>query len=122
MQNHNKPPRRSRLVGALAGLLLASTVMPALAFDPKVEEEIRFNINCAILMLTDPDEHVVVCNPGLRVPGTSGMASTGNAPPPPPPPPPPPAPPEEDDEDDEEEVDPCPGGQVNPCGGCFYPA
>ena len=119
-------PKRPRAASVAAALLLLGTALPTYAFDPAVEDEVRFQINCAILMLTDPDEHVAVCNPApFGTPSTisSSTGSSGRAPPPPPPPPPPPEPEvtEEEEVEEEEEEDPCPGGSVNPCGGCFYP-
>mgnify|MGYP000379958494 CR=1 FL=1 len=115
-------PRRPSAVGVAAALLLMGTALPTSAFDPAVEDEVRFQINCAILMLTDPVEHVAVCNPGPQSSPASLSQSISGGPgvvPPPPPPPPPPAP--EVTEEEEEVEDPCPGGSVNPCGGCFYP-
>jgi len=79
-------PRRPKLVGAIAALLLLGTALPSNAFDPKVHDEIKFQVNCAILMLTDPDEHVRVCNPQPIPPGTESISTLrGGAPPPPPP-------------------------------------
>ncbi len=108
--------RRRRLVQALAALLLLGTSMPARAFDPAVTEGIRFQVNCAILMLTNPDEHVRVCNPKPIPSATSSLSDLQTGAPATPPPPPPPPPPSVDDEDDE-----CPSGQEpTPCG-CAYP-
>lgn len=120
MPQINKVRRRPRLVGTLSAILMLGTAAPGLAFDPNVEDEVRFQIECAILMLTDPVAHVEICNPGPINDPLKSLADPSDgtpppappkpqAPPPPPPPPPPPV------------VEECPAGQVpTPCG-CAYP-
>ena len=111
---------RPRLVGVLAAFLMAGTAVPALAFDPKVHDEIEFQLNCYVLLWTDPDKHAEVCKPA-PIPTSGGTLATesGAATLPPPPPPPPPPTPQKDTEvtDDDE----CDDGQVllTPCG-CAY--
>ena len=111
--------RRSRSVGAMAALLMLGTASPAFAFNPELEAEIRYQLDCYILLWTDPDLHAETCNPQRPGNAVPLVVTGGGLAPSPPPPPPPPE--DEDDDDDEEEIDPCPGGEVNPCGGCYYP-
>jgi hypothetical protein len=131
MPQKKSAARRPRLVGVLASLLMVGTSMPAIAFDPNVEAEIRYQIECAILMLTDPDAHVETCNPG-QIGSQASLADTNNRVPPPPAPPPAPSP-DEDECDEgqemtdcgcqfpEEEEDECPEGQEMTQCGCQYP-
>lgn len=116
MSQINKTGRRTRRVSAVAALLMVGTTMPSMAFDPKVHAEIRYQIDCAILMLTDPVAHVETCNPQPITGLPTSIADTNSTGAPPPAPPAPPAPVAEE----EEEEDPCPGGYPDGCGGCYY--
>lgn len=111
MSQINKTGRRTRRVSAVAALLMVGTTMPSMAFDPKVHAEIRYQIDCAILMLTDPAAHVETCNPQpiVGIPTSISDTNIGD------PPPAPAAPVAE-----KEEEDPCLGGYPDGCGGCYY--
>ncbi|WP_338722503.1 hypothetical protein [Devosia sp. XK-2] len=114
MPNQNNAARRSRLIRAVAALLMLGTAMPAKAFDPAVTDEINFQVNCYFLMWTDPAKHVEVCNPQPIPTITNSLSDSGGSAGLPPAPTPPVPPVEEDDDE-------CPSGQEpTPCG-CAYP-
>lgn len=55
----------------LSGAMAISQVAPAQAFffllDPDVRDRIEFFASCKELMLTNPAQHVKICNPSLNV-------------------------------------------------------
>jgi hypothetical protein len=55
----------------LSGTMAISQVAPAQAFffllDPDVRDRIEFFMMCKELMLTDPPQHVKICNPKRNV-------------------------------------------------------
>lgn len=83
---------------AVASLVVTTTLLsaPAHGFE-RVAEGVAFHIKCFGLMISNPAEHVAVCNPVMREPGVLVQGGSGAAPAPapvvvPPPPPAPPAP------------------------------
>jgi hypothetical protein len=103
--------RRRRLLSILSAVLLLGTTAPSYSLDPKVAEELRYQLNCARLIFRDPVRHAAECNPQFQ----SGGSGSNNRPTYDPPeidPPSPPPPPD----------DGCPPGQLpDGCGGCYDP-
>jgi hypothetical protein len=102
--------RRRRLLSILSAVLLLGTTAPSYSLDPRVEEEVRYQLNCFRLMFRDPVRHAEECNPQFQ----SGGAGRGGGPTPPQveEPPAPPPPPDNG----------CPPGQLpDGCGGCYDP-
>lgn len=79
---------------------MLGTSVPSFAFDPKVVDEVTFQIECAILLFNDPAEHLEVCGVGtFGSPESLVDSGPGIAAPVPPPAPGP---------TEEEEDEPCP--------------